>query len=230
MTMKVYGSRLSPYVARVWLLTLFKGLNQIEFADPPGGMGSADYRRLNPVGKIPALDIGGTIIPESEIICEYLEERFPSPALLPADAAGRAQVRLISRCVDLYVLPPLSGLLPQARRPAAEQDRGLIGEGWQKMRKGLASIDQFMGPGPYALGAAMTLADCALVPAAFLMHQTLPRLGIAAPLDGLTKLGAWWTNIRRDRHAATALDWMEHEIVAFRQRLIAQDAAKRAAG
>jgi len=224
--MKVYGSRLSPYVSRVWLQVLAKGLTQIEFADPPGGMGSADYRRLNPVGKIPALDIGGAVIPESEIICEYLEEKFPAPALLPADAADRAQARLISRCVDLYVLPALSGLLPQARRPLAEQDRGLIDEGWQKMRKGLASIDQFMGPGPYALGARMTLADCALVPAAFLMHQTLPRLGIAAPLDGLPKLTAWWANIRCDPHAATALDWMEREIVAFRQRLIAQDAAK----
>lgn len=230
MTMKIYGSRLSPYVARVWLQTLFKGLNQIEFAPVPGGMGSAEYRRLNPVGKIPALDDNGTIVPESEIICEYLEEKFPATPLLPTDAAGRAQVRLINRTVDMYVLPPLSALLPQTRRPKAEHDPGLIQDGWQKIRKGLAALEQFAGAGPFALGSTPTLADCAMVPMGFMLNRSLPELGIATPFAGFPKIDAWWANIRVNPHCAQALDWMAREAVEFRRKRMAEEAAKRAAG
>lgn len=229
MTIRVYGSRLSPYVARVWLQTLAKGLTQVEFANPPGGMGSPDYRRMNPIGKIPALDDDGTVVPESEIICEYLEEKFPTPPLLPAGAADRAQVRLLSRCVDLYVLPPLSGLLPQGRRTPAEQDRALIDEGWAKIRKGLTSLEAFAGSGPYAWGQGFTLADCALVPAAFLLHRTLPLLGIARPFDGFPKLDAWWARMQNDPVCKPALAWMAVEVEEFRKKRMAEEAAKKAA-
>lgn len=227
--LRVYGSRLSPYVARVWLQTLAKGLSQIEFAAVPGGLGSPDYRRLNPIGKIPLLDDEGTLLPESEIICEYLEERFPTPPLLPADPVARSQVRLISRCVDLYVLPPLSGILPQSRRPAADQDRGLIEENWQKIRKGLTSLEAFLGAGPFALAGSFTLADCALVPAAFMLYRTLPTMGIARPFDGYPKLDAWWANIQQDAVCKPALAWMATEAEEFRRRRMAEEAARAAA-
>lgn len=228
MAIRVYGSRLSPYVARVWLQTRVKGLNQIEFADPPGGLASPDYKRMNPIGKIPALDDNGTVIPESEIICEYLEEKFPTPALLPAGAADRAQVRLINRCVDLYVLPPLSALLPQGRRTPAEQDRGLIDDGWARIRKGLLSLEAFVGPGPFAWGNTLTLADCALVPASFLLHRTLPLLGVAQPFAGFLKLDTWWANIQNHAVMKPALAWMTTEVEEFRKRRMAEEAAKKA--
>ncbi len=225
--MKVYGSRLSPYVARVWIQTLLKGLNEIEFAPVPGGIGSAEYKKLNPVGKIPALDTGSAIIPESEIICEYLEEKFPAVPLLPAEAHGRAQVRLINRTIDMYVLPPLSALLPQLRRPRADHDLGLIQDGWLKIRKGLAALEQFLGAGPYAFGASPTLADCAMVPMGYMIFRTMPELGVAAPFADYPRLDAWWANIRSNPQCAEALDWMAVEAIEFRKRREAEDAAKR---
>ena len=48
----------------------------------------------NPLGKVPVLEEDGFVLPESEVINEYLEERYPEPALLPADPAARALARL----------------------------------------------------------------------------------------------------------------------------------------
>ena len=50
---------------------------------------------LNPVGRVPVLEEDGWVLPESAVINEYLEERYPEPALLPADPAARAAARLL---------------------------------------------------------------------------------------------------------------------------------------
>ena len=62
----------------------------IDLEDAPGGPRSDDYRAITPIGKIPALVVNGQIIPESEAICEYLEDACPNPSGPPADAEGRA--------------------------------------------------------------------------------------------------------------------------------------------
>ena len=58
------------------------------------------YLAINPKGVVPALDHDGRIVIESSLICEYLEEVFPQPRLMPADAHGRARARLWSKAVD----------------------------------------------------------------------------------------------------------------------------------
>ncbi|MBP2560275.1 maleylacetoacetate isomerase [Neorhizobium galegae] len=60
---------------------------------PVGSLAPGEYRRLNPQGLLPALDIGGQIIPQSSAILDYLEETHPLPALLPKDPLLRAQAR-----------------------------------------------------------------------------------------------------------------------------------------
>ncbi|WP_162894704.1 maleylacetoacetate isomerase [Rhizobium terrae] len=60
---------------------------------PVGSLPPGTYRRLNPQGLLPALDIGGRIIPQSSAILAYLEETYPFPSLLPADPVLRAQAR-----------------------------------------------------------------------------------------------------------------------------------------
>jgi len=54
---------------------------------------AADYLSANPQGLIPALDVDGAVLSQSLAILEYLDEKYPQPALLPADAIGRARVR-----------------------------------------------------------------------------------------------------------------------------------------
>src|SRR5690242_21954266 len=49
-----------------------------------------EYRAVNPQGRVPSLDFGGTVLIQSPAILEYLEEVFPEPPLLPADPVARA--------------------------------------------------------------------------------------------------------------------------------------------
>jgi glutathione S-transferase len=110
--MKLFNADLSPYSARVRIALYAKGL-PVEIVSPPGGTGSAEFKRLNPTGKVPALEDGGGVVVESEVICEYLDDRYPLPALRPADPLARARMRALSRFADLYLSPPLTALFGQ---------------------------------------------------------------------------------------------------------------------
>ena len=58
------------------------------------------YTKLNRRAVVPTLIDGDKVIPESNVILEYLEERFPAPALMPDDPYGRAKVRLWTKQLD----------------------------------------------------------------------------------------------------------------------------------
>ncbi|SLN22612.1 maleylacetoacetate isomerase [Oceanibacterium hippocampi] len=70
-----------------------------------GEQRAADYLALNPQGLVPALEVDGMVIPQSLAIIDYLEERKPDPALLPADLPGRARVRGIAYALACDVHP-----------------------------------------------------------------------------------------------------------------------------
>ena len=111
--MKLYGALASPYVTRVVMLARIKGID-VPLAGIPGeSPRSADYLAINPIGKIPSLEVNGHCIPESETICEYLEEVGGGKAGLPADPMERATSRTISRVVDLYIAPHTSTFFTQ---------------------------------------------------------------------------------------------------------------------
>ncbi len=69
-----------------------------------------DYLALNPKGVVPTLVHGGEVIRESSVICEYVNEAFTGPALMPADPLGRAKVRLWTKAVDEELHPACSAL------------------------------------------------------------------------------------------------------------------------
>jgi glutathione S-transferase len=183
--MKLYNSNLSPYASRVRIAIYAKNL-PVELVSPPGGPGSADYKKLNPTGKVPALEVDGAILPESEVINEYLEDRFPTPSLRPADPLARARVRLLGRFADLYLAPALAGLFGQMNPKT--RDAKVVAEKLAELGQRLDQLEQLV-VGPYAAGPALTLADCALGPVFFFLTRLLPALGAPSPLQGRPKLG-----------------------------------------
>jgi glutathione S-transferase len=87
-----------PYCARVRLVLAEKGLEhetvEIDLDNRPAWLFD-----LNPAGRVPVLD-DGFVLPESDVIMAYLEERYPQPALLPDDVVERARARLAVRRFD----------------------------------------------------------------------------------------------------------------------------------
>jgi len=190
--MKMFGALASPYVARVAMFADLKGID-LPMESAPGGMGSDEYKQFNPTGKIPSLEDGGHCIAESTVICDYLEAKFPEPALIPAEPLAQAQTRMIARMTDLYVAPhntPLSRM----RKPG-QRDQVIIDQQAAEFAKGFGYIERFMGPGPFAVGDAPTLGDCALAPFIGMLKRTVFANfeEVADPTVGQGRLADWWS-------------------------------------
>ena len=103
--MLLYEHPLSSYAQKVKIALREKGL-EFEVETPPAlGSGKADgpFAAASPRNEVPALIDGDAQIFDSTIILEYLEDKFPSPPLLPRDPAARARARMIEDvCDTLY--------------------------------------------------------------------------------------------------------------------------------
>lgn len=187
---RLYGTPLSPYFCRVWFAALAKGLD-LDLVIGPPDVASDPNRARAPLGKIPFIEDGDLLLYESEVICEYLEDRHPSPPLLPADPAARARSRLVSRLVDLYLLAPVHALAPQIRVP--QRDEAYVGAQLARVRSALALLDQSIQPAPWCLGLSPQLADCALVPALWYLPQILRHFtGGEDVRRGYDRLTPYW--------------------------------------
>jgi glutathione S-transferase len=205
--MKLYNMNLSNFATKSRIVVFEKGLN-IEMADIPGGSPkSPEYLRVNPLGKIPSLEADGVLIAESEIINEYLEEKFPNPPLLPKSPEARAQVRLFTRLHDLYLDPPLRALFGHLN-PKNRDDK-VVNEKLSELQGRLDLLESMLAaPGNFAAGAEFTLADCALAPTMFFVTNMLPGFGAKPPLEGRPKLTAWWTKVQTRPSVSKALGEM----------------------
>jgi glutathione S-transferase len=169
----LYNAARCPYAARARIVLAEKGLEvetvEIDLSDRPAWL----YDK-NPAGRVPVIEEdGGEPLPESVVIMEFLEERYPEPALLPADPADRAAVRLlIFRDKDLT--DPYYALR-RGEDGAAEQ-----------LDAALAKLDVRLYDRDYLGGAEYSLADIALVP---WVLRARDMLGVE--LSGYPSLGAW---------------------------------------
>ncbi|WP_395645575.1 glutathione S-transferase family protein [Terricaulis sp.] len=204
MPLTLYNNNLSPYASRNRLQVRAKGLeNEIALTPRPD---VEIYRTISPTAKMPALDVGGFVLPESETIAEYIEERFPEPSLHGRDALGRAKVRLFARFVDVYLTPGFNILFAQAG--AKERDAKKIEEGLAMLAEGLGYIDHYLGDAAYAAEGRLTLADCALVPALFYANLIPTMFGGKAFL-GHGKVQRYYARITsEDAHAKRVAEEM----------------------
>ena len=133
--MTLYSADLSPYSARVRMQIYAKGITDIAF-EQPADWGMPKFREKFPIGRVPVLDIDGDLVPESEVIAEYLEEIFPSARMgSPAAVASRWRIARSSpdsslskmsclssastrRFRQLQMSPPIG---PQSRRTSMPQ-------------------------------------------------------------------------------------------------------------
>ena len=114
--MKLYSGDLSPYSAKVRLQIYAKGLDERIQLERPEGFGTQAWWKTSPIGRIPVLELDdGDLIPESEVIAEYLEEIFPTPRLLGTTARETAAIRTVSRLADIYLMNNMFMLSGQTR-------------------------------------------------------------------------------------------------------------------
>ncbi|MFL5298406.1 MAG: glutathione S-transferase family protein [Phenylobacterium sp.] len=224
--MKLYQTYASPFPTRVRLLLYAKGI-EVEIVEPPGFHASTeskgDYLRINPIGRVPTLVLDdGRALPESEVICEYLEDAFPEPSLRPADAWARARMRLLSRICDFYVVMAMVPLFNLAGRSRRHWEPAAVEAAAGKLADALAYLEAYIGEDGYAVGGSLTQADGAIAPQLVLAAEWIPELfGTPDPLPGLPKLAAYWRAIQTDPIAARLIG-------ETRDAIAEQQAASRA--
>ena len=168
----LYGYWRSSSSYRVRIALNLKGIEyqqkDVHLLRGGGEQKQAAYRAINPLGLVPALVHGERVIVQSVAICEYLEEAFSGPRLLPADTAGRARVRAIVQTVASEV-QPLNNLavLNYLGDPLQQEDSAI--NHWYRhwVARGFAAIEQWLAEsatGRCCHGDSPTLADCFLVP------------------------------------------------------------------
>ncbi|MFN0161742.1 MAG: glutathione S-transferase family protein [Burkholderiales bacterium] len=195
-----YALPVSTYSAKVRIVLLAKNVRFEERA-PPDGYRSAAYRAIVPMGTLPAIDDNGFILSESEAINEYLEDRFPHPALLPSSPQDRAAARFLSRFHDLYLEPPVRALF--AHMSPAKRDVAVVAARAAEIDRRVTQLAQLAKPRPYLAGASLTLADCGFAVTLPLAQRLLGVLG--QPFALPPNLTAWQASVAAHPAVETAL-------------------------
>lgn len=96
---RLFHVPLSPFCRKVRLSLAEKRI-EVELIEERYWEKSADFLRRNPAGKVPVLKLDGRLMSESAAICEYIEEKYPEPPLMPKTPEGRYEVRRIVSWFD----------------------------------------------------------------------------------------------------------------------------------
>jgi glutathione S-transferase len=149
--------------------------------------------KLWPIGKFPVLrdDARGETVPESSIIIEYLDRHYPGRTrFIPADGDAALQTRLRERFYDLYAHLSAQKIVGDRLRPQADKDPHGVEEARARLRTCYGMIEAQMASGPWAMGQAFGIADCAALPALFYGNKVEPsgdaHPNLAAYLERLT--------------------------------------------
>ena len=200
--MKLYSGDLSPYSARVRMQIYAKGITDIVL-ERPATFGTPQFRKDFPIGRIPVLDIDGDMMPESEVIAEYLEEIYPEPSMLGATPRETAHIRTIARIGDIYIMNNMFMLSGQSY--AATRNQGVVDLLAGQVVRNVKALDRLIGSDGFACCGRITMADCALVPGLFLVENVLPALGVEGTIAANPRVAAYWAAIQRNEHAAKTL-------------------------
>ena len=195
--MKLYNS-LGPNPRLVRMFMLEKGV-EIPFEEidiMAGENRGPAYLEKNPTGEMPSLELDdGRVIAETTVICEYLEERHPEPALIGSDPAERAETRMWLRRIELGITAPMLDAFRSAEGQAMFKERRHLipqaADDWKAIaQEGLARLDAAIAGREFLAGDRFTLADIA----SYCLLDF--GAGVGQPIDpACTNLTAWFERI-----------------------------------
>ncbi len=194
-TVELFSFEACPYAQRTRMVLIEKAvefeLHEIDLFNRP-----AWFREVSPYGKVPALRHDGRVVYESAVINQYIDEVFPQPPLMPADAYGRAQARIWMDYCETRFLPAAHRLMAEreqsARLPA---NRDKLAEVMRFMEhEGLRRL----GDGPCWMGAGPSLVDFQFLPF-FERFAVYEELAGATWPEECTRLREWYETMTRRR-------------------------------
>lgn len=162
----LHGSNISPYVRKVRVALAYKGIEyddtqQIPFGAPP------EYVAKSPLSKIPCWEEGALILPDSSVILSYLEQKYPEPPLLPAEAGPRARALWFEEYADTMVSVTVAGVFfERFVKPMVfkqETNPKVVDRALNDVLPGILDyLTESLGADEYMVGGAFSLADISI--------------------------------------------------------------------
>jgi RNA polymerase-associated protein len=169
-SMVFYSDGNDHYSQRVRLVLAEKGV-AVEIMDVEPGNMPEDLAQLNPYNSLPTLVDRELVLYESQVIMEYLDERFPHPPLLPVYPVARAQSRLYMYRIQKDWCGYVDTIV------AGRSKDTVIDKARKELRESLVAIAPVFADKPYFMNEEFTLVDCCVGP----ILWRLPVLGIELP-------------------------------------------------
>ena len=185
MMIKLYDFKSSPNCQRVKVVLAEKNLTyEIVPVDlRKQEQKKPEYLKLNPYGKVPVLTDDFTVLYESLIINEYLNEKYPDPPLMPKDPGGKAKARILIDYGMAHFDSAYQKLRMELMKDPKEQSQPIIDGAKSDLKKLLQRFEDEIGDQPYLMGD-FSLVDADLIPRftrlegfGVLPDPSLPRLG-----------------------------------------------------
>lgn len=181
---KLYDFKSSPNCQRVKVVLAEKNLAHeiIPIDLRKQEQKTPEYLHMNPYGKVPVLTDDDTVLYESCVINEYLEEKYPNPPLLPKDPGKKAKARILIDYGMAHFDSPYQRLRMELMKDPKEQSQPIIDGAKNELSKLLQRFEEELGDQQYLVGD-FSLVDADLIPRftrlegfGVLPDPSLPRL------------------------------------------------------
>lgn len=186
----LYEHPLSPYAQKCKIAMIEKGVPfQLKVPAAIGtGQVDAEFLKASPRGEVPALVDGDFAVFDSTVILEYIEDAYPSPALLPRDPKLRAKARMIEDAMDTLYEPINWGLgeLRYFKRAEGERARVIEARAGSQARDFFGWLERQLGDQAWFCGA-FGWADLSVIP------YINGSAGLGVGPEPLSRLGHWQT-------------------------------------
>ncbi|ARV59918.1 glutathione S-transferase [Nostocales cyanobacterium HT-58-2] len=211
--LKLYHNPLSVNSRRVWIALLEKKLEfQLVEIRLDGDQLQPEFLKMNPFHHIPVLEDDGFSVLESLAILDYLEAKFPIPALLPTDAKTIATMRMVEMVTVNELLPAMNPLISRMMGFPGGNDPQKLEQAKEKSAIVLRFFEKLLADHSYFGGEQLTLADIVAGTAV----PWFPILGF--PLIDYPKLSAWAERLMQ-RPAWQTTQPTPEAIEAFKSRM-----------
>ena len=177
--MMLYSGTTCPFSQRCRFVLFEKGMD-FEIRDVDLYNKPEDISIMNPYGQVPILVEGDLILYESNIINEYIDERFPHPQLMPADPVQRARARLFLFNFERELFVHVQVL---EKREHSKESSKLMEKARAQIRDRLTQLAPIFLKNKHMLGEEFSMLDVAIAPLLWrLDHYGIDLPKVAAPL------------------------------------------------
>jgi glutathione S-transferase len=175
---------------------MFKGV-EFEEQEPHGGSyQTTDYQQIIAAGSVPAIEVNGWVLHDSQAIIEYLEEVYPDPSVWSSDIRQRAEQRALVNYHDSKLEPAVRSLVPLARQPDSSDREQHIDLAQDQLFDRLFRLNRIIASDFIQNAEPLCVADWVYPPTIYMGLDLFDHMGHSVSLPGLVE--RWLNRVAED--------------------------------